>query len=65
MNLRQDGCNRLIPIQKVHLNPEFGILSFCQSSTAQGGPMTPQRVLVLGASGYIGQNLIPHLIEQG
>lgn len=27
--------------------------------------MTPQRVLVLGASGYIGQNLIPHLIEQG
>ncbi|HCK02757.1 MAG TPA: NAD(P)-dependent oxidoreductase [Serratia grimesii] len=27
--------------------------------------MTPQRILVLGASGYIGQNLIPHLIEQG
>jgi len=27
--------------------------------------MTAQRVLVLGASGYIGQNLIPHLIEQG
>ncbi len=24
-----------------------------------------QRVLVLGASGYIGQNLIPQLIEQG
>ncbi len=24
-----------------------------------------QRVLVLGASGYIGQNLIPKLIEQG
>lgn len=27
--------------------------------------MTPQRILVLGASGYIGQHLIPKLIEQG
>lgn len=27
--------------------------------------MTSQRVLVLGASGYIGQNLIPRLTEQG
>lgn len=27
--------------------------------------MTSQRILVLGASGYIGQHLIPRLIEQG
>ncbi|SFD14419.1 DUF2867 domain-containing protein [Pragia fontium] len=27
--------------------------------------MTPQRILVLGASGYIGQNLIPYLSAQG
>ncbi|VDZ64944.1 Putative NADH-flavin reductase [Serratia odorifera] len=27
--------------------------------------MIPQRILVLGASGYIGQNLIPHLAAQG
>ncbi|MGF2252073.1 DUF2867 domain-containing protein [Yersinia ruckeri] len=27
--------------------------------------MTPQRILVLGASGYIGQNLIPRLCQQG
>ena len=27
--------------------------------------MTPQRILVLGASGYIGQHLIPRLAEQG
>ncbi|MFZ1875354.1 MAG: NAD(P)H-binding protein, partial [Chania sp.] len=27
--------------------------------------MIPQRILVLGASGYIGQHLIPRLVEQG
>ncbi len=27
--------------------------------------MTSQRILVLGASGYIGQHLIPRLTEQG
>lgn len=27
--------------------------------------MAPQRILVLGASGYIGQHLIPYLLEQG
>ncbi|MEZ2697281.1 NAD(P)H-binding protein, partial [Hafnia alvei] len=27
--------------------------------------MTPQRILVLGASGYIGQHLIPKLVEEG
>lgn len=27
--------------------------------------MTPQRILVLGASGYIGQHLIPRLSQQG